>query len=354
MNGESADSSAWRGAACGLAAAALFGASAPIAKILVGTVAPTLLAGLLYLGAATGLWLVRVARRSSEEAPLRKQDAAKLALIVLLGGMVGPVLMLYGLQRLQGITGSLLLNLEAPFTMLLAVAVFHEHLGRRALLAIACILGGALVLKFEPGELSADVVGMALIAAACLCWALDNNLTQRLSLRDPFAVVRIKATGAGVTNTAIGLGLLGAKLPPPATLAAALALGCLSYGASVVLDAYALRFVGAAREAAYFATAPFLGAVLSVLLLGETLGWADVVAMCVMALGVVLMLRERHSHRHGHEAMEHEHLHVHDEHHQHEHEPGELVAEPHSHHHRHEPLEHEHPHVSDAHHRHRH
>jgi uncharacterized membrane protein len=155
MSAESAHLPAWRGAAYGLVAAALFGASAPVAKALLGTVTPTMLAGLLYLGAAMGLWLVRLARGSSDETPLRRQDAPALALIVLLGGIAGPILMLHGLQRLQGITGSLLLNLEAPFTMLLAVLLFREHLGGRTWLAIACILGGALVLKFEPGQLAA-------------------------------------------------------------------------------------------------------------------------------------------------------------------------------------------------------
>jgi hypothetical protein len=131
-------------------------------------------------------------------------------------------------------------------------------------------------------------------------------------------------------------------------------VGSLSYGASVVLDAYALRYVGAAREAAYFATAPFVGVLVSWALLREALGVYDFVALGLMAAGVVFMLRERHAHVHLHESIQHEHVHVHDAHHQHEHLLGEPLEEPHTHKHRHAALEHDHPHVSDLHHRHRH
>jgi drug/metabolite transporter (DMT)-like permease len=346
--------SSLRGAAFGLLAAALFGASTPIAKLLLRSVEPTLLAGLLYLGAALGLWLVRLVRPATDEPPLRRGDLPRLLLVVASGGVAGPVLMLLGLERLGGFSGSLLLNLEAPFTMLLAVLLFGEHLSRRAALAALCIVAGALVLRLEPGQLAVDGAGMLFIAAACLCWALDNNLTQRLSVRDPFAVVRFKASGAALTNLLVAFAWLEYPLPSPGVGGGALLLGCVSYGISVVLDAYALRLVGAAREAAYFATAPFLGALLSVLLLGESLGLLDALAMVAMVGGVVLMLRERHSHLHVHEPLEHEHLHVHDAHHQHGHPAGELAEEPHSHRHQHARLEHEHPHVSDLHHRHRH
>lgn len=343
-----------RGAALGLAAAALFGLSAPVAKRLLDDASPVLLAGLLYLGAAAGLWLHRALRPSTREARLVRADVPKLAGVVLTGGMLGPVLMLLGLDRVTALAGSLLLNLEAPLTILLAVVLFREHLGRRAALASAFILGGALVLKLDPGGLGADALGVMLIASACLSWAIDNNLTQRLSLRDPFAIVRIKTLAAGTMNTALGLLVVGGPLPAVGTIAAALVLGAFSYGVSVVLDAYALRLVGAAREAAYFATAPFVGALASVLLLGDVLGAYDLLAMAAMATGVVLLLREQHSHEHVHEPMEHEHRHVHDEHHQHAHAPGDPPGEPHSHRHRHERLVHEHPHVPDAHHRHEH
>jgi drug/metabolite transporter (DMT)-like permease len=343
-----------RGAVLGLTAAALFGLSAPIAKVLVGEIAPVLLAGLLYLGAATGLWLHRAFSSATKEASLGLKDAPKLAAVVLSGGILGPVLMLFGLGRVTALTGSLLLNLEAPFTVLLAVLLFGEHLGRYAATAVVLILGGAVVLKLEPGSLGADSVGVFLLAAACACWAIDNNLTQRLSLKDPFAIVRVKTLVAGLVNTALGLVMTAGALPSWRLVLGALAVGSLSYGLSVVLDTFALRLIGAAREAAYFATAPFIGALASMVLLQDPLRWHDGFAMLVMALGVTFLLRERHGHEHVHEDLVHEHLHDHDEHHRHEHQPGDPVGEPHSHRHRHAPLVHDHPHVPDAHHRHRH
>lgn len=354
MTGGSAKpASTRRGALFGLSAAALFGLSTPFSKLLLGEVAPQLLAGLLYLGAGLSITAYRLLRKSSAEAPLRRADVPVLLVLVLSGGVLGPVLMLLGLNELNAVAGSLLLNLEAPFTMLLAVVFFKEHLGRRALIASALIVTGALVLRLEAGAVATKAVGVALVATACVCWALDNNLTQRLSTRDPFAIVQVKTLVAGTTNLVLALSF-GRSLPAMNIVGAALVLGSLSYGVSVVLDAYALRLLGAAREAAYFATAPFLGAIGSVALLGERLGSFDALALVAMAAGVALLLREKHAHRHRHERMEHEHLHVHDEHHLHAHGPGDPPGSPHAHPHRHEELEHEHPHVSDIHHRHEH
>jgi drug/metabolite transporter (DMT)-like permease len=241
------------GTACGIGAALLFGLSPPLVKLLLPGNAPAMLAGLLYLGAGLGLLAVRLISRWSgightrREAPLRRSDLAPLLGVIVTGGMVGPLLMLVGLGRVSGSVGSLLLNLEAPFTIALAVIFFREH-----------------------------------------------------------------------------------------------------------LDVYALRLLGAAREAALFASAPFVGALASMIILGERLSVREVGALLVMALGVGLLVRARHAHLHTHEPLEHDHLHAHDEHHQHEHSPGLDTSEPHSHPHRHAPLTHDHPHVSDLHHRHRH
>ncbi len=342
-----------RGAAFGLVAAALFGLSAPLAKRLLGEMTPQVLAGLLYLGAGVGLSGWRFFRPATAEAPISRSDLPVLAVVALSGGVIGPLLMLVGLNRVSAVTGSLLLNLEGPFTMAIAVLVFREHLGRNGIVAAACILLGAGALRFQPGTFAADAIGVLCIAGACLAWGVDNNLTQRLSLKDPFAIVRIKALSAGLLNLTLGL-VLGGKLPELRIVALALLLGLFSYGASVVLDAYALRLVGAAREAAYFATAPFVGAIAAFVMLGEPLRPFDLVAMLLMALGVAALLRERHSHVHGHEQSTHSHLHVHDQHHQHTHGPADPPAEPHSHEHHHAHLVHDHPHVPDVHHRHRH
>lgn len=342
-----------RGASLGLAAAALFGISAPFAKLLLPGSSPVMLAGLLYLGAGLGLTLASVLRstRRNQEARLRSGDFRWLAAIVLLGGIIGPILMLYGLGRVSGVVGSLLLNLEAPFTVILAVVFFREHVAWRSVVATVFVVCGAAVLGFQPGAVEADWIGTLAIAAACASWGLDNNFSQRLSMRDPLAVVRVKALGAGVCSLAVGL-VSGEPLPGPALVAPALLLGAMSYGLSIVLDMYALRILGAAREATFFATAPFIGAVAALPILGERLGRADLIAGGLMVAGVLLLLRERHGHLHGHEELEHDHLHVHDEHHQHAHQHP--PSEPHSHPHRHPPITHDHPHVPDIHHRHRH
>ncbi len=349
-----ASSATRRGAAAGLAAAALFGLSAPIGKRLVEGAEPQLLAGLLYGGAAVGFWLVRAVHRApTAEAPLRRADIPAIAGVALLGGAIGPVLLLVGLSRVSAVAGSLLLNLEAPATMILAALLFREHLGRRVVAAAVCIVGGAALLGLRPGDVAVDAVGALCIALACCAWGLDNNLTQRLSLKDPFAIVRIKATTAAIANVGIAL-LRGVAWPPGSLVAVAMVVGFASYGVSVLLDAYALRLVGAAREAAYFATAPFLGAIAAVALFGERLGAVDLAAMAAMVAGVVLLVLERHGHTHHHHPLDHEHGHVHDEHHQHQHGPHDPTGEPHVHAHRHVDLVHDHPHAPDLHHRHRH
>ena len=247
-----------RGALCGLGAAALFGVSTPLAKILLPNTGPLLLAGLLYLGGGLGVLAASLVQRPGQggrEAQLRKADLANLLGIIALGGIAGPVLMLYGLERVSGVAGSLLLNLEAPFTMVLAVVFFKEHLGVRGMLAALLVVGGAAILGYSPDELRAQSTGALAIAGACLSWAIDNNLTQRLSLRDPIVVVRIKALGAGSCTLAIAL-VTGERLPRMEILAPALVVGVACFGISIVLDMYALRILGAAREAAFFARPP--------------------------------------------------------------------------------------------------
>jgi drug/metabolite transporter (DMT)-like permease len=343
-----------RGAASGLAAAALFGASAPLSKLLLPGSDPLALAGLLYMGAGLGLSLQRLAVRRVRplrhaEARLRPADAPLLAGIVVAGGIAAPVLMLIGLRRLMAVTSALLLNLEGPLTVLLAVLLFGEHLNRREATGTALTMAGAAVLALGPGGFAPDPYGAAAIAAACLLWAFDNNLTQRISLRDPVAIVRFKTLAAGLVSLSLAC-LTRQSFGSPPRVLAALALGSVSYGLSLVLHVRALRLLGAARQAAFFSAAPFLGALLAVPLLGERPRLTDALGGAVMLAGLAALAGARHAHRHTHAPLEHDHLHVHDEHHRHEHEGP--VDEPHSHPHRHEALEHDHPHVSDLHHRH--
>lgn len=337
--------------AVGLLAAASFGLSAPFAQRLVSHCDPEVLAGLLYGGAAIVLMLAGRGR-DRHEAPLRRSDLPTMALVMICGGVVAPVLLLLGLERVTAVSGSLLLNLEAPFTAVLAVLAFHEHLGRRGWLSGGAIVGGAVLLG--GWSLSVDAWGVLFIAGACVAWALDNNLTQRLTLRDPIAIVRFKAVAATAINLSIALVLRQAGWPAGWVILAALVLGAVGYGASILLDAYALRLVGAAREAALFATAPFAGAIVAVAILGDPVTGSVLAAAAFMVAGTIGFLNDRHAHAHTHDPIDHEHRHNHDEHHQHDHPIGVSSSEPHSHAHRHTPLPHRHPHASDSHHRHAH
>jgi drug/metabolite transporter (DMT)-like permease len=341
------------GVLMGLAAVVTFGAAAPLAKRLLENASPQLLAGLLYLGAFLALLAVLPSRRRrAREARLQRNDLPRLTALVICGGILAPLMLLVGLERLSGTAGSLMLNLEGPFTLIIGVTLFREHVGRRAAFGGVVVFGGAALLSLGGPAGSVDATGASCIAVACLLWGIDNNLTQSLTLRDPFSIVGVKTGAAATVNVTLAVAL-GAAIPSTAIIVAALGLGAVSYGVSIVLDAYALRALGAAREAVIFATAPFIGAVLALPVLSEALTPTDVAAGCFMAAGLGLMLSERHDHWHVHEPIVHEHAHVHDQHHRHDHEDA-LVTEPHSHVHRHGDLAHAHSHVSDIHHRHRH
>jgi len=344
----------WPGAPLALASAILFGASAPFSKLLLASIDPQMLAGLLYLGAGVGLALVHVARKAvgleAPEAPLRRSDTPWLAAVVALGGVAGPLLLMLGLSKTSASSGSLLLNLEGPATMSIAWIVFHENVDRRLLLGAAAILAGALVLSWHGQGLRLDAGGL-LIAGACVAWGVDNNLTRKLSSADPVLIALIKGVAAGAVNVGLALAR-GAAVPALEMTGAAAAVGFLGVGVSLVLFVLALRHLGSARTGAYFSLAPFIGAALGLALLGEPPTAQLTIAGLLMGFGLWLHLAERHEHEHVHEALEHEHSHVHDEHHQHRHEGP--VSEPHSHRHRHEPMRHRHVHYPDLHHRHRH
>ncbi len=344
------------GAALALAAAALFGLSAPAATLLLGTIDPWLLAGMLYLASGAGLGVllaVRAAGARQREARLRRADAPWLTAAVVSGGLIAPVLMMLGLTHLGAARGALLLNLEGVFTALLAWLAFGEHVGARIAVGIAAIVAGSLTLAWGPDAGPTLDVGALLLAAAALAWALDNNLTRRVSGGDPVQIAAIKGGGAGAINVLLARHA-GAAWPAPTAVGAASVVGILSYGVSLVLFVQALRRLGTTRTTAYFSTAPFVGAAVGVVVLGEPLTGRLATAGGLMALGVALQLTERHDHEHVHEPLEHEHLHWHDEHHRHDHEAGVPVGEPHAHRHTHVPLRHRHPHYPDLHHRHTH
>jgi drug/metabolite transporter (DMT)-like permease len=340
-----------------LVSAAMFGASTPLAKVLIGGgFDPWLLAGMLYLGSGLGLGLLYVARlllrKPGAEAPLRRGDLPWLALVCAAGGVAGPLLLMLGLARTPASTAALLLNLEGLATMAIAWLVFRESVDRRLLIGAFAILAGALLMSWRGGPGGVGLGALA-IAGACAAWGLDNNLTRKLSSADPVQIAAIKGVVAGSVNLALALAR-GAHLPPAVAVAAAGALGLVSYGLSLVLFVSALRHLGAARTGAYFSTAPFLGAVLALLLFREPVTAALVGAAALMSIGVWLHISERHEHDHVHAPLDHEHAHVHDAHHQHDHGPDAPQGEPHAHPHEHGPLGHRHPHYPDLHHRHRH
>ena len=344
------------GVPASVGAALLFGAAAPLAKLLLARVDAWLLAALLYLGSGFGLALLRRVRRQPA-VRLPAGEAGWLAGAVLAGGVAGPVLLMAGLAGLPASQASLLLNGEAVLTALLAWCVFHENVDRRVALGMVAIVAGGVVLAWPAdGAGGAPLRPVLLVLAACLAWAVDNNLTRKVSLADASWLAMVKGLAAGGTNLALAL-LLGAAWPPAPTVLAAMALGFFSYGVSLVLFVHGLRALGTARTGAYFSVAPFFGALLAVLLLGEPARWPLLLAAALMACGMWLHLTERHEHLHAHQALDHAHEHVHgagDPHHEHVHEPPVPPGTRHSHPHHHAPLQHAHPHFPDAHHRHEH
>lgn len=340
----------WPGVPLALGSAILFGASAPLAKFLLGEMDPRMLAGILYFGAGAGLAVARAAGVGGREAPLVRKDLPWLATVVVFGGVIGPLLLMFGLSLTTASTGSLLLNLEGLATMGIAWLVFRENVDRQLLLGALAILAGAVLLTWNGGTVRLDLGGL-LIAGACLAWGIDNNLTRKLSGSDPVRIAMVKGLSAGAANLGLALAT-GAPVPGWGFIAAGAIVGLFGIGVSLVMFMLALRHLGTARTGAYYSLAPFIGAVLAILLLGEPITLPLALAAALMGFGLWMHLAERHEHEHRHEAMEHEHLHVHDAHHQHEHDGP--VTEPHSHWHRHEPMSHAHAHYPDLHHRHQH
>lgn len=341
-----------------LLAAALFGASAPFAKLLLGEVEPVLLAGLLYLGSGLSAallgWGQRVrAKGVMVEAGLARQEWPWLAGAVLAGGILAPIVLLFSLRETAAATASLLLNFEGLATTLIAVWFFREAISRKITGAIGLIAAATVILSWNSqGEwgLSLGALGILL---ACILWGLDNNFTRRISAKNPLTIVTVKGLVAGSFSLLLGL-LLGNPLPGWLTVLGAMVLGSLSYGLSIMLFILAMREMGAARTSALFSTAPFIGAILSFLILREPLDMRFGLGFLVMVIGAYLLVGEDHGHAHHHAYLVHEHRHRHDDdHHSHDHPEG-ASQQAHAHPHEHSSGEHEHPHTPDLHHHHDH
>ncbi|HBG74855.1 MAG: multidrug DMT transporter [Chloroflexi bacterium GWB2_49_20] len=342
-----------------LLAAVLFGASAPLSKLLLGEINPIPLAAFLYLGSGIGSWLLFAIQRTGSrgkhtEAHLSRADLPWLLGAILAGGVGAPILLLLGLEQTPASTASLLLNFEVVATALIAVLAFKEAVDKRILWAVGLITLASILLSWTGGEwgFSPGALG---ILGACLLWGLDNNFTRQISAKNPLVIVGVKGLGAGAFSLVLAL-TLGKPLPAPGFLGLAMLVGMVCYGLSIQLFILALRNLGAARTGALFGIAPFVGTILSLLILREIpqiLFWA---AVPFMLLGAWLMLTENHLHQHIHEDLEHAHAHSHpDEHHQHLHPAGEsLPNDRHAHTHTHSEGHHAHPHAPDLHHRHAH
>ena len=347
-----------RPALTALGAAALFGISTPLAKRLTGEIHPVMLAGLLYAGSGVGLAALLAGRRFLRARPgasitwPQRAELGWLTAAILVGGIVGPVLLMFGLGRIPASSASLLLNAEAILSALFAWFIFREHFDAHIAAGMALIVAGGIALAW-PGSTASTSSGALLIVGACACWALDNNLTRKVAAGDATAIACLKGLAAGGVNLGLAVAL-GQVWPAYTHIAAAAAIGFLGYGVSLALFVVALRGLGAGRTGAYFSVAPFIGAAFAVLLDGDPLTAQLVLAGALMAIGVWLHLSERHDHLHAHPELTHEHAHVHDLHHRHSHGGQWDGREPHAHRHVHAPLTHRHPHFPDIHHQHEH
>lgn len=340
-----------------LVAAALFGASAPFAKLLLGEVEPISLAACLYLGSGFGVLLFKMIQRAhasptEQEARIKRSDWGWLAGSVMAGGVAGPIVLLFSLRITPAATASLLLNFEGVATTIIAALVFKESISRFTVASIVCITLASIVLSWSLDGQWGLSVGALGVLAACVLWGIDNNLTRSISAKDPLTIVLVKGLGAGTFSLILTL-LLGNALPPLNVALGAMLLGSISYGLSIVLFIRAMRGLGAARTSALFGAAPFAGVLLAFVLLRESLGIQFWIALPLVLLATLLLMNEKHSHEHTHEVLTHEHRHRHDDgHHNHDH-PGMTARSlTHSHMHTHESMVHEHPHLPDIHHRH--
>lgn len=340
-------------------AAVLFGASAPISKLLLGEIAPTLMASFLYLGSGFGLLLLRCIRkfetRSCDEAGLTRKDWPWLISAVFVGGIAAPIVLMFSLKNTPASTASLLLNFESAATAVIAGVAFREAIGKRIWLAVSLITTASILLSWDASGQWGFSWGAVGILGACILWGIDNNCTRNVSAKDPLVIVTIKGLSAGTFSLILSL-VIGLSLPAFKFIFVAMILGFFSYGLSVVLFIRAMRELGSVRTSALFGMAPFVGAMLSLLLLRESQGLLFFVSLSIMIIGAFFLINEEHDHLHEHEAIEHEHRHNHsDLHHTHFHSSDQIPKSGyHSHIHRHESIIHKHPHTPDIYHRHSH
>lgn len=341
-----------------LLASILFGASAPITKILLGQVEPIPLASFLYLGSGLGLLVFQMAnviikKQVINEAPLKNKDFLWLLGAIIVGGIIAPIILLTSLKITPASTASLLLNFEAVATTIIAIIFFKENAGKQILSAVVLITLASIILSWDLKNQWGFSIGSLGIILACFCWGIDNNFTRNISSKNPFSIVTIKGIVAGLFSLILSI-ILKNKIPDLKVIIIAMIIGFFCYGLSIVLFVFAMRDLGSTRTSALFGTAPFIGSILSFILIRDIPSGMFFISLPIMIIGAVFLLKEEHQHQHIHEIIEHEHRHNHDDgHHNHEH-FDEQIKGYHSHFHMHRGIEHNHPHSPDINHRHVH
>ena len=340
-----------------LVAALFFGGIAPGAKYLIRDLPPQSMAGVLYLSAGIGLLAILALKKEVRASigHFQKKDGKWLIAATFFGGILGPAFLMYGMIKISGSTASLLLNLEAVLTSVIAWSIFKEHFEKKIVFGMLFIVMGCVVLSLAShGSSGQDsLMGFILIALACLSWGIDNNVTRNISHLNPIFTASVKGLVAGGANLIFGF-FIGERLNFDFQLFLAGLLGFFGIGVSLVAFIMSLRKIGTSRTGAIFSTAPFIGSIISIFYLGESISVSFIIALGLMVCGVCLHLNENHEHEHLHTKLEHSHEHIHDEHHQHSHTPNDPPREPHVHLHRHDEMTHRHPHFPDIHHQHSH
>jgi len=339
------------GALLAIASAVAFGATAPLIGHFGTGLGPWSVAALLYLGAA--LATRPTIRSAARERAVATRDLSRIVLSGILGAMLAPAALAWGIAHTGALSASLVLALESVFTITIAAFVFREHVGARVVIAATLIAAGAIALVAGNGGGTPAALGIAAVAAATLLWAIDNAITGTIAGADPSSVVVLKSS-TGIVGAIIVALLLHEPLPPLSAAIALLATGAIGFGASLRWYLLAQRTFGIARTASLFAIAPFAGAAIA-FAFGERTASAPVFAASavLIALGIALHLSERHEHRHRHTQQRHVHAHAHDDGH-HDHVHAGLPDGPHSHEHVHAARIHAHPHAPDEHHAHAH
>lgn len=267
-------------------AAALYAVSIPFSKLLLVEVPPTMLAAFLYIGAGIGMVVLGAVKKNRGEEPLRRSDIKYTVSMVVLD-IVAPILLMLGLKFSPAANASLLNNFEIVATAVIALAVFGETVGKRLWTAIALITLSSILLTLDTAEGFSFSFGSLLVLGATVCWGIENNCTRQIADKDPLQIVMIKGLGSGLGALAVAW-VIGEKLVGVEWLLATMLLGFVAYGLSIYYYTYAQRVIGAARTSAYYAIAPFIGVVLSMLILGERPNWIFFVALAIMLVGTRL------------------------------------------------------------------